>query len=937
MKILLLARVIVCAVLVTLYTLSVCAKTSTVATPAAITVGDADILNLRDFGAVGDGVADDGPALQGALDALASAGGGTLFVPAGRYAVYTPVRKDFTGLASSVSIVGVESSAVVAPTTSTGNEMTRGLALSSEFYPRTGAQQIAVSLTGLRSLLVKDLAFVGTPNIVNDALITLDLRDIERADIRHCEFYGLSSLSPGGSIVQAVRSNLRVGQTLFLGCTAASAHHTPVVQNLEWKGITIEEVIFADYGQRPELYGKCHLSAPVSWINIGNAAQPTSDSPRREVIVRDVVLDEGGYWGLTALPYFYEPASAPIDLIHVSGLRMNVSNLGKIGHLLYNVRQVMVERSTYEWNDTSASAVTLYNVGHAVVSQITCLAGVRTINADTATQRLTVINPGGCTDVNSLAQATTVISGATGDGNPVEYVRERYEALTGRAPDAAGHFYWSDLLIRCGDDVQCLDEGRTQLTAYLAGTPAPTFTLTGRVKDENGDALVGVPVQLNGLQSLSGSQPVTATTDGEGRYSFSNLPTGGQYAVTATTKLYTFDSINVVTPASDVTIDLPGKLNTVQFGRARYHISEGATYATLVVTRTGDTAEAVTVNYLLEENPDETIPCVMIDGTANARCDFHSTAEGVIHFAPGEATKEISIRIIDDAHVEGAETLSLRLAGATGVALGAQSMSMLLIEDNDTVSAQNPISATPLFVRMHYLDFLSREPEAVEPWSAVLNGCSDVNNNPVCDRVLVSQSFFGSPEFRLKGFYVFNFYRVAFGRRPDYAEIIPDMHSLAGATAEETFRKRALFPVSFTDGAEFKGFYDALSDADFVNALLERYALQQIMTLDPSNPEGGTRVVLTRADLINRLGTTGAQALTRAQVLRAVVESNEVETAEYNGAFVAMQYYGYLRRTPEESGYQAWLRVITEDPNNIRIMVNGFLNSTEYRLRFGQP
>jgi hypothetical protein len=95
--------------------------------------------------------------------------------------------------------------------------------------------------------------------------------------------------------------------------------------------------------------------------------------------------------------------------------------------------------------------------------------------------------------------------------------------------------------------------------------------------------------------------------------------------------------------------------------------------------------------------------------------------------------------------------------------------------------------------------------------------------------------------------------------------------------------------------------------------------------------------VLTRAELINRLSASGAQALTRAQVLRAVVESSEVGAAEYNGAFVAMQYYGYLRRTPEESGYQAWLKVINEDPNNIRIMVNGFVNSTEYRLRFGQP
>jgi hypothetical protein len=29
--------------------------------------------------------------------------------------------------------------------------------------------------------------------------------------------------------------------------------------------------------------------------------------------------------------------------------------------------------------------------------------------------------------------------------------------------------------------------------------------------------------------------------------------------------------------------------------------------------------------------------------------------------------------------------------------------------------------------------------------------------------------------------------------------------------------------------------------------------------------------------------------------------------------------------------------LLNEDPNNFRIMINGFLNSTEYRLRFGQP
>ena len=51
-----------------------------------------------------------------------------------------------------------------------------------------------------------------------------------------------------------------------------------------------------------------------------------------------------------------------------------------------------------------------------------------------------------------------------------------------------------------------------------------------------------------------------------------------------------------------------------------------------------------------------------------------------------------------------------------------------------------------------------------------------------------------------------------------------------------------------------------------------------------------------------------------------------------------MQYYGYLRRTPETDGYNAWLNYLRANPTDFRVMVGGgFVNSDEYRLRFGHP
>src|SRR5689334_21681448 len=145
-------------------------------------------LNLRDFGAVGDGIANDGPAFQAALDALATAGGGTLFIPEGKYAIDTPVNKNFAGLANSITIKGVESLTPVSPPSSTGEQLAAGLDLLTEVYPRTLEAANAFSIVGLRTLVVQDIAFVGTAGVRTDAANTLYFSDVEKAQVKHSEF-----------------------------------------------------------------------------------------------------------------------------------------------------------------------------------------------------------------------------------------------------------------------------------------------------------------------------------------------------------------------------------------------------------------------------------------------------------------------------------------------------------------------------------------------------------------------------------------------------------------------------------------------------------------------------------------------------------------------------------------------------------------------------
>lgn len=582
-------------------------------------------LNLRNFGAVGDGVTDDAPAFQKALDALADAGGGTLFIPAGKYVIATPVSKDFSGLASSITITGVESLTMPAPPTATGDQLCLGLDLTTEIYPRTGFDQVAISLSGLRNLVVKEIAFVGTEGARTDAAVTLLMTDIDKAQLQHNEFYGLITLYPGGAIVEAIRTDLEISRSKFLGSTATSGWYIPVVENREWRGVTVTDTTFLDYGCGRELFSKTGIAAPISWINIGNAAPPTNTSPRREVVLRNVFLDEGGYWGFTSLPYRNLPPSAPIDLIYVTGLVMNVSNFDQFGHNLYDARRLLIEKSHYGYSQNAMAAIALRNIGNAILDKLECVADADHIFADHDTGTLTVINSI-FAQLDSTAQNTITLN-TTDEDDPVQYVRKRFADTLGREPDAAAHFYWSNRLLQCSNDTACKDGVKQSLNGYLSTSPAPSFNISGHVTDDTGAPVVGATVTLSSSQS----QSVTTMTDANGDYAFMNLPTSGEYSVTATRNDLSikFTTATIVTPNGDRTGNL------------------GPQSPTLLTVPGSDHAAAVELTQFLS-GPFPITTTLLSEGRNTTRIIVFGTD---LTLLPGEGVEAITAEATDAAGV----------------------------------------------------------------------------------------------------------------------------------------------------------------------------------------------------------------------------------------------------------------------------------------------
>jgi len=247
----------------------------------------------------------------------------------------------------------------------------------------------------------------------------------------------------------------------------------------------------------------------------------------------------------------------------------------------------------------------------------------------------------------------------------------------------------------------------------------------------------------------------------------------------------------------------------------------------------------------------------------------------------------------------------------------------------DEVLVGNAIDSADYFVRQHYLDFLGREPDesGFNFWSDQILSCGADVECRERRTINVSAAYFLSIEFQQTGGLVDGLYRASFGRRPQYAEFMPDTQTVAhdvvvgrGSWAEQLEANKQAFVAVWVERPAFRTAYDGLSNAAFVDTLIA---------------QAGSGFNGDRNALVNGLNNG---TLNRAGVLRQVVENDGFVRAKANEMFVMMEYFGYLRREPDAAGYQFWLNKLNQFNGNFEQaeMVKAFIVSGEYRDRFSR-
>ncbi|MFL6335290.1 MAG: Calx-beta domain-containing protein [Pyrinomonadaceae bacterium] len=523
------------------------------------------------------------------------------------------------------------------------------------------------------------------------------------------------------------------------------------------------------------------------------------------------------------------------------------------------------------------------------------------------TVNLTLSNPtGGATLVGSPATATLTIT----DNDPVPSLSV------------------SDVTVTEGDAGRTPADFVVSLSGASGKTVSVMYSVGGGTASGNGDDFTPTFGTLTFAPGET-SKTVTVPIRGDARFEPDETV---YFDLSFPTNATVSDARGVGTILNDDS----AATKSVQFSDYQFQTGEGPYPTTITLYRVGDLSAEASVDYSTS------------DGTATDRGDYTSVF-GRVTFPAGSDFAHFDVFVTDDRFHEGDETFTLTLSNPAGVTLGAGSTTTLVIaRDDDATDGTSPITLGPsfdttFFVRQHYRDFLGRDSDSAgqDFWYDEINNCGADARCKEVKRINVSAAFFLSIEFQQTGYLAYRAHKAAFANlagKPvpiTREEMLRDMSALgaglivgAQGWEQKLERNKQAYFTQLAASARFASLYpQTLTPEQFVDAL---------------NANAGGALSPAERDAL--VADLKGNAKTRAQVLRAAAEDEDLSKAEFNKAFVLMQFFGYLRRDPDSapdtdfSGYNFWLGKLNEFGGNYiqAEMVKAFLDSIEYKQRFGQ-
>ena len=483
-----------------------------------------------------------------------------------------------------------------------------------------------------------------------------------------------------------------------------------------------------------------------------------------------------------------------------------------------------------------------------------------------------------------------------------------------------------------------------QSVTFTATVTSSFGTPTGTVVFKDGGSAISCTNA--GGQTLNGSGVATCQTA---------ALTAGPHTITADYSGDTNFNVSTGTLSPNQTVN---NRPLISLSASTYAVNEADGFVHVVINRTGDTSVAFNVAYATDDTGASS-NCGTLNSTlASSKCDY-TTSLGTAQFAAGQTSVTLDIPINQDSFTEGPESFTINLTSPTGTAaLVLPSSATITISDSaPPAGTTNAIDDNTVFVRQQYHDFLNREPDpsGLTFWVNGLNACSDPAQRPAGQtqaqclevrRILTSSAFFLSIEFMQSGTFVRNAYvatldRPATNNMPGFTEWLRDTQAVQrgvivgqGSWQATLDANRTAFLNDFVTRAEFVGLYPTTdTPTQYVDKLYLHAAVS------PGSAQ-------ERTDAIAEFGSasTASDAGARGRALARILQNVAFRAREINRAFVQVEYFGYLRRNPNDppdnnfNGYDFWVTKLNAFNGDFFAaeMVKAFLASDEYRKRFGQ-